>query len=143
MRVLRLEWVAVLVLLGSRALAADVTVENAWFRAMPAHLPAAGYFTLRNTGKSQVILTGASAGACGMLMLHKSSSENGMSSMSGMDSIPVPPRHTVSFAPNGYHLMCEDPNSALKHGAKVPVKLQFADGKTLMVNFVVKDARGH
>ena len=143
MRVLRLEWVAVLVLLGSRALAADVTVENAWFRAMPAHLPAAGYFTLRNTGKSQVTLTGASAGACSMLMLHKSSTENGMSSMSGMETIAVPPGHAVSFAPNGYHLMCEDPKPALKRGANVPVALQFTGGKTLITNFAVKDARGH
>jgi copper(I)-binding protein len=110
---------------------------------MPAKLPAAGYFTLHNAGSNAVALAGASSPACGMLMLHKSSTENGMSSMSDMATVLVPAGAKVGFAPGGYHLMCDDPTPVMKHGARVPVTLQFQDGKTLATTFVVKDARGH
>jgi copper(I)-binding protein len=123
-------------------MAAGVSVENAWFRAMPAHLPAAGYFTLHNAGVQSVTLTGASSPACGMLMLHKTSGGNGMSSMSDMANVPVAAGAKVAFAPGGYHLMCDSPTPAMKHGAHVPVALEFQDGKTLVTSFVVKNARG-
>lgn len=109
---------------------------------LPAHLPAAGYFTLHNAGKSTVILTGATSRACGVLMLHKSSGGGGMASMSDVDRVTVPAGASFAFAPNGYHLMCMDPTSAMKHGVSIPVTLQFADGKSLAVDFVVRDARG-
>ncbi len=77
-----------------------------------------------------------------MLMLHKASSGNGMSSMSDMANVPVAPGAKVAFAPGGYHLMCDEPTPVMKHGAQVAVTLQFQDGKTLATTFVVKDARG-
>jgi hypothetical protein len=129
-------------LVAGPACAADVTVDNAWFRAMPAHLPAAGYFTIHNAGKSKVTLTEASSPACGMLMLHRSSAESNMATMSDVDGVDVPPRGTVAFAPKGYHVMCMDPTPAMKHGATVPVTLRFAGAKTLTAPFAVKNARG-
>ena len=142
MRALRAELALAGLLYAGPALAAGVTVDKAWFRAMPAHLPAAGYFTIHNSGNSEVSLTGASSNACGMLMLHKSSSGGGMAGMSDVESVSVAAGHTVSFAPNGLHLMCMDPTPELKHGATVPVTLQFAGGKTVTAGFVVKNARG-
>jgi copper(I)-binding protein len=136
------EAIAAFALASSPAWSADVSVDNAWFRAMPAHLPAAGYFALHNQGHATITLVGASSPACGMLMLHKSSTENGMSSMSGMASVPVTAGAKVAFAPGGFHLMCDGPSPAMKHGARVPVTLQFQDGKMLVTSFVVKDARG-
>jgi len=122
--------------------AAEVSVTNAWIRALPAHLPAGGYFTLNNLGKSEVTLTGASSPVCGMLMLHKSSEANGMASMSDMDSIAVPAGGSITFAPGGYHLMCMEPAAALKPGAKALVTLQFSDGTKTTTAFLVKNARG-
>jgi copper(I)-binding protein len=139
---LRVKLTLAAALFAGPAFAADVTVDKAWFRALPAHLPAAGYFTIHNAGKSETALTGASSAACGMLMLHKSSTGSGMASMSDVDSVAVPARSAVAFAPNGFHLMCMDPMPALKRGATVPVTLQFAGGKTVTVGFVVKNARG-
>jgi copper(I)-binding protein len=124
------------------ASAADLTVTNAWIRALPANLPDGGYFTIRNSGPRDVALTGAQSPACGMLMLHKSSDTSGMDTMSDMESVPVPAGATVSFAPGGYHLMCMDPKPAIKPGAKVPVALQFDNGTSLAVTFAVKNARG-
>ena len=86
---------------GTPAFPAGVTVSNGWFRSLPAQLPAAGYFELRNTGKATTALTGAHSPACGMLMLHKSSETGGMSSMADVASVEIPAGGTVRFAPAG------------------------------------------
>ena len=124
------------------ATASPVMISDGWFRALPAKLPAGGYFILRNLGVPQVVLTGVSSPACGMLMLHKSGTMNGMAGMSDVTNIPVPPDATLKFAPGGYHLMCMNPTAAMKPGAKVPVTLQFAGGASVTATFDVKNARG-
>jgi hypothetical protein len=133
--------VAALALTGS-AQAAKVTVSDAWIRALPAHLPAAGYFTAHNNGQHDVDITGAQALACGSLMLHLSSDQNGMGSMTDVPKVTVPSGGEVKFAPGGYHLMCMDPKPAIRPGKTVPVALQFSDGTSLVVRFAVRDARG-
>jgi copper(I)-binding protein len=117
-------------------------VTDAWFRALPAGLPSSGYFTLANPGAAAITLTGAQSPACGMLMLHKSSDSGGMSMMTDVASVDVPPHGQVKFAPGGYHLMCMDPTPAMKAAAKVPVTLMFADKSKVQVSFAVKNAKG-
>ena len=137
-----LELVLAAMVLAGPAGAADIVVTNAWIRALPAHLPAGGYFVIHNGASRDVAVTGAQSAACGMLMLHKSADTGGMDSMSDMDSVAVPAGATVAFAPGGYHLMCTDPKPAVKPGAKIPVVLQFDNGTNLAVTFDVKNARG-
>jgi len=129
-------------LLSAPAHAAEVTVTDGWIRALPGHLPAAGYFVLRNVGSRDLFLTGASSPVCGMLMLHKSSSDNGMANMTDMDDVAIPAGGSVTFAPGGLHLMCVDPKP-LKLGSGVPVTLQFSTGKNVTATFVVRNALGH
>ena len=134
-------WLATPVL-AAPVLAANVTIDNPWFRVLPGNLPAGGYFTLHNASQTAVTLTGASSPGCGMLMLHKSSTMNGMASMDDVSSVPVPAGGFVAFAPGGYHLMCMSPTLAMKPGARVPVSLQFADGTRIVSAFAVKNAKG-
>jgi periplasmic copper chaperone A len=122
------------------AQAAGPTVSQAWFRLLPAGLPAAGYFKLSNGAGKTAVLTGAQSTACGMLMLHKSERSGGMERMVMVDSVEVPPGGTLAFAPGGYHLMCMQP--ALKPGTPAPVTLQFADGSVLKADFAVRSAAG-
>ena len=124
------------------AFAAPVQVSDAWIRALPAGLPAAGYFTLHNTSPKEVALTSAASPACGMLMLHKSSEAGGMGSMEDVQSVAVPAGGTVKFAPGGYHLMCMSPAASLKPGASVGVALGFSDGSKVAAAFAVKNAQG-
>ena len=44
-----------------------------------------------------------------MLMLHQSTATGGMSGMDMVDQVKLAPGGKVSFAPGGYHLMCEHP----------------------------------
>jgi len=129
-------------LMAAPACAANVTVNDGWFRSLPAKLPAGGYFTLHNGGAQTITLTGADSPACGMLMLHKTEDKNGTGMMMDMPSIPVPAGSDLKFAPGSYHLMCMDPTPEMKIGASVPVTLDFADGSKVTASFAVKNAKG-
>lgn len=122
--------------------APPLVVRDAWLRALPAGLPAGGYFTLTNPTARTVTLIGASSPSCGMLMLHKSDMMSGMASMSEVESIDIPPGATVKFAPGGYHLMCTKPVVSIKPGSKIAVMLEFGDGTHLSVTFDVRGANG-
>lgn len=133
---------AAFALLTTPSLAAGVTVSDAWFRALPAGLPAGGYMVLHNPDDTDAILTAASSPACGSIMLHQSENMNGMSGMEVAEQITVPAHGAFTFKPGGYHLMCMNPTAAMKPGAQVPVTLTFVDRSTANANFVVKNARG-
>ena len=120
--------------------AAPFDVTDAWFRSLPGKLPAGGYFTAQNNSRRDVAIVGASTDACGMVMIHQSSSKGGMSGMDMVDSVKVPAGGMVKFSPGGYHLMCEAPK--MKIGGKVPVLLHLSDGGTIAVGFAVRGASG-
>ena len=122
--------------------ASALTVHDSWFRALPGNVPAGGYFILSNSGKNKAVLTGAESPACGMMMMHRSSGNGGMASMQHVASLDVPAGGSVSFAPNGYHLMCMQPGVAMKPGGTVPVTLTFEDGAKLSTSFAVRNAAG-
>ena len=124
------------------ASAADLTISKAWFRALPGGLPAGGYFSLANSGSAPLELTGAKSAACGMLMLHQSTENNGMSRMDDIRSLTVPAGGSITFAPGGYHLMCMDAKPAIKPGNTVRVTLSFANGMRAEADFAVKNAAG-
>jgi hypothetical protein len=133
---------ALLLAAGPAFAAGPLSVSDAWIRAMPAGIPSGGYFTLRNNGARDVVLTGAATPACGSLMLHKSENTGGMSSMHHVDEVDVPAGGSISFAPGGYHLMCMQATSAITPGAKVPVTLTFKDGGKVTASFAVRNAAG-
>jgi copper(I)-binding protein len=131
-----------LLLLTTGAQAAPFTVTDAWFRALPGHLPAGGYFTAYNGTTHNIAITDARSDACGMLMLHQSTNKGGMSGMNMLDRVPVPAGGTVKFAPGGYHLMCDDPSAKMKPGARVGVTLILSDGTAVTTAFTVRGAAG-
>jgi copper(I)-binding protein len=127
---------------GAASAAPALRIENPWIRALPGTVPSGGYFVLHNDGKAQVTLTGAESPACGMLMLHLSENQGGMSSMRHVDSIDVAPGGALEFKQGSYHLMCMQPKPTIKPGAKVPVTLTFQDGAKITADFPVRDATG-
>ena len=142
MKIRLFEIAAAALLIAAPVQAATVVVKNAWFRSLPANLPAGGYFTLHNSGADTVTLTGAESPACGMLMLHKSESRNGTGMMMDVPTIRVSAGSDLKFSPGSYHLMCMDPKAAMKPGATVSVTLEFSDGTKTHVPFAVKNAKG-
>ncbi|MEJ0041513.1 MAG: copper chaperone PCu(A)C [Rhizomicrobium sp.] len=123
------------------AAALNVSVSHAYLRLIPG-VPAAGYFTLSNRTKAAITLTGAHSADCGMLMMHRSSTEGGMARMEDASALAVAAGRSLSFAPGGYHLMCMDPSPRLRVGGTATVTLEFGGGATSDVAFTVVDARG-
>jgi len=141
-RVRGFEIVFAAMVVAAPASASDMQVNEAWFRSLPANVPAGGYFVLHNSGAQEISLTGAQSPACSMLMLHRSTESGGMSSMEDIASVPVAAGETVKFAPGGYHLMCMNPTPAMKPGNSVSVMFKFSDGSNAVANFAVRNARG-
>jgi copper(I)-binding protein len=109
-------------------------------RIIVASRPAAGYFTLRNDSSAERKLVGASSPGCGMTMLHRSKTENGIDKMMPVKAVAVPAHGSIRFAAGGLHIMCMQPNTAVKPGKSVPVTLTFGDGSTLTAAFTVRGA---
>jgi periplasmic copper chaperone A len=137
-----LSFAVVMLACAGSAQAAPIAVANGWFRWLPAHLPAAGYFDLHNGRNKPITLTGADSPDCGALMLHKSEQKSGVDTMSDVSSVDVPAGGTLKFAPGGYHLMCMDPGPVLKPGATVTVRLHLASGQMVRANFAVRSPAG-
>jgi hypothetical protein len=127
---------------GAKAAESGVTLSQPWMRIIIASRPAAGYFTLLNGGATARALVGAQSPACGMLMLHRSTSAGGVDRMEMVDRVAVPPHGSVAFEPGGYHLMCMAPTKDVTPGNSVPVTLEFADGGTLTASFAVRGVSG-
>ncbi len=128
-------------LLATPAFAAGLAVSDAWFRSLPAGLPAGGYMVLHNASDKDAVLTAASSPACGSIMLHQSETMNGMSGMMMAESITVPAHGQFMFKPGGYHLMCMAPRMTI--GTNVTVTLAFGDGTKMTAPFAVKNAKGN
>jgi copper(I)-binding protein len=127
--------------IAARAADADaVRVSHAWLRILPGELPAGGYAVLQNTGDAPLALVGASSAAYGHVMLHQSSQAGGMSRMSMVESLPLPPHGKATLAPGGYHLMMMHATRQVRPGETVKVQLRFADGSTLDADFLARPA---
>jgi len=140
----RIAWLAACLCIIAVPAAADggLAISDAWMRFIIPARPVAGYFTLANEGSTARELTGASSPGCGMMMIHKSMTDNGANGMTAVERVTVPAHGKVSFSPGGYHLMCMKPNPQMEEAGSVPVTLTFGDGSTLKADFAVRGAAG-
>jgi copper(I)-binding protein len=114
------------VLVSTSALAAPpVSITNAWARASLPHQSAtAAYLTLRSNEGD--LLTGIDSSDASMVMLHQTTTMGGMSNMSDMDSLTLPPGKPVKLAPGGMHLMITDMKHPLAAGSTLHLVLHFS-----------------
>lgn len=106
----------------------DLSIEDAWIRALPPGAGmTAGYLVLSNTASTPVTLTGASSDAFNDVSLHETRVAGGISRMRHIEAFVVPANSTVEFAPGGRHLMLMGPSRSLAEGDKVQITLHFAD----------------
>jgi copper(I)-binding protein len=120
--------------------AEHVHASHAWLRVLPGDLPAGAYVTLENSGDQPAALSGANSTAYADVMLHKSSSDGGMSRMAMVNSLTVPAHGKAVLAPAGYHLMLTKAVHPVKPGDTVRLNLKFADGSTLPADFTARPA---
>ncbi len=120
------------------AFAGGAAVSDPWLRYVPGGAPAAGYFVLSNKGRAPLSLVGAECADFGAVMIHRTIERGGLATMRPMHEVTVAPGKSVAFRPGGYHLMLMRPRHPLRPGGRLPVRLRFADGSSLAVEFLVK-----
>ena len=127
-------------------LVGDVTVENAWTRATtPDNRTAAVYFTIRNTGQTQIDLIGVRTDRASIETRHSTvEGAQGTTRMSASPELRVAPGATVVLEPGGLHVMLIDLETPLIEGEILPLRLKFYDGDDLAVDvsILAPDAGG-
>lgn len=115
-----------------------VAVSQCWIRSMPAPAPSAGYFLVTNSGAAAVKLQGASSPGYGMVMLHQTTHQDGMSKMSETHDIAIAAGGQLEFKPGGYHAMLEKPVKIPAIGSQVKMDFLFDTGEKASVQCEVK-----
>lgn len=131
------------ILLSTAVFAAELMVKDRWIREAPPSAAAlAGYMVIHNGGDSDRVLVGAESPLFGNVMLHRTVMEEGMAKMIHQPSITIPAGGSLTFEPNGYHLMLMKPKKPLKAGDQVEITLKFKDGTTLPLSYEVRSGAG-
>lgn len=115
-----------------------VSVTGCWIRALPNRLPAAGYFSLQNSGSADAVLVGAQSEGFGRVMLHTHETRGGLSTMVHLDQVVVPAGGEFAFAPGGHHVMLEQADFDLVVGTRHPLVLWFEGDRALRVECDVR-----
>ena len=116
-----------------------VSTSTGWLRPTPAGAMAAIYFTVRNPSAAPLVLTSVRVDGVAHSTFHESSEHAGMSHMSDRDSLVVPARDSVVFAPRGLHIMAHGVPKALATGDSLTVRLSVRDGPPLQLQASVRD----
>jgi copper(I)-binding protein len=135
--------VAAMLLVTGAAHAVDaptVKASDGWLRVLPGSLPAGGYVSFENVSDRAVSIVGASSPDYADAMIHRSSTDGGMGRMEMVDSVPLPPKARVAFAPGGLHVMLMDARHPVKPGDKVVVTFALSDGQKLPVTLLARPA---
>ncbi len=119
---------------------AELSADDAWVR-LPAvqGRPGAAYFNVKGGGEDTALLA-VSTSAAIRTELHEMKHEGGMMTMAPLKDVAIPAGQTVKFGPGGKHVMLFDVAPSVRAGTTVPIRLAFANGKTVEVTATVKAA---
>lgn len=104
------------------------------------------FFTIRNAGKQDDALIGATTDVAGRAELHEvvpAMASNGQGEMAGMtqmrkvETVPLPAGESVELRPGGLHVMLFDLKRELVAGDRFQLKLEFKNSAAQTVEVVV------
>lgn len=119
---------------------AELTVDNAAV-SLPvvSGRPGAAYFTVRG-GAQATTLVAVSSPAAIRAEMHEMKHEGEMMTMAPLKDVAIPAGSTVEFKSGGKHVMLFDLSPALRSGDTIPLRLSFADGRTIEVKAAARAA---
>jgi hypothetical protein len=138
---------------GSEAPAPSFGAEAAWARPTPTGATnGVIYLTVSSDVADELVAAEVPASIAASAELHATMGGEGggghthggggsgeMMSMGEVDSFPIAPGETLTFAPGGNHIMLIDVAEPLTRGTRFTVTLRFDSGRSLDVPVVVAD----
>jgi copper(I)-binding protein len=116
-----------------------VSVDGVWARAtVPGQSGSAAYFTIRNAGGEDKLLTVSSPGADASL--HSTSMDNGVMRMRPIEALDIPANGTVELKPGGTHVMLMGLKQPLQAGSALELDLKFEKSGERKVTAEVRPA---
>lgn len=129
------------------ATTASLEITDAWIRATPPGADvAAGYFTVRNTGTSDLRIVDLKSPLAAAVRIDALRNEGGRLRMVAMDAgLPVKAGETLVLMPGAIHLMLTGITATFTDGMSVPLTLSLDDGSELALSVPVQSthAGGH
>ena len=131
------------VLFSTNTLAAGVSVEHAYARAVPHGQPnSAAFMVLKNSSAHDRALVEARSSVSKVVELHTHKMEGGMMRMRRIDKIEVKAGSETVLKPGGLHVMFIGLKQQLKAGEQVDLELVFDDGQVTKLTIPVKLVAG-
>ncbi|WP_242129953.1 copper chaperone PCu(A)C [Sphingobium sp. Sx8-8] len=128
--------------LGACGDPAPTYIDQAWIRLSPnKDTPSAGYFVAHG-GDAATRLRGVLTDYALKVEMHESMSEGSgkgaMMTMKPLDSVDIPAKSTVAFAPGGKHLMLWGVNDTAISRGKMTLTFLLANGDRLLVDAIIQ-----
>ena len=118
---------ALILLLAAASPSSSLVVERPEIRATAGGLQtSAAYFTVKNTGKTADVLTGAACACAATAAVHETKAVGGVSRMLPTGPLTLAPGGQLTLRPGGLHLMLTGLKAPIKAGETVRVTLVFA-----------------
>jgi copper(I)-binding protein len=116
-----------------------VSVDGAWARAtISGQSGSVAYFTIRNAGGEDKLLTVSSSGVDASL--HSTSMDNGVMRMRPLEALDIPANGTVELKPGGTHVMLMGLKQPLQAGSALELDLKFEKSGERKVTAEVRPA---
>jgi copper(I)-binding protein len=90
---------------AAQAGAPEITVTDAWVRAVPGSAVAAAYFTASNTGAHPVTIVGIRSPVAAAAMIHETTLVGTQSMMRPHQQLTLAAGQSVHLSPGGMHVM--------------------------------------
>ena len=131
---------AVAALASQSALAANISITDAWARAtMPGQKVSAAYLQIRSDADARLI--GASSPAVPRVEVHEMKMDGDVMRMREVKAIELPKGKTVSLEPGGLHIMLMNLTKPIVAGEVIPLTLVVESGGKQQTLEVKAEAR--
>lgn len=122
---------------------AGVTMSDAWVKTT-TEAKSAAFGVLRNTTKSEVVVTGATTPLTSKAELHETvaAADGSMKMQPKQGGFTIPAGGELKLQPGGDHIMLMDLTAPITAGEDVSLTLTLKDGSTVKVKATAKDFTG-
>jgi len=101
--------------------------------------PAAAYFTIHGGAQADTLI-GVSSPVAIKSEMHDMANEGGIMKMRQIQSVPIPAKGEVAFAPGGKHVMLFDLRPNFKTGDKIRLDFTFSSGEKIYIEAPAQSA---